>query len=48
NTDADFLSLGALLVFDPEKEQFTNNPSANAWLTREYRAPYICPTADKV
>ncbi|MFN9222759.1 MAG: gfo/Idh/MocA family oxidoreductase, partial [Planctomyces sp.] len=48
NTDADFLSLGALLEFDPEKEQFTNNPSANAWLTREYRAPYICPTADKV
>lgn len=48
NTDADFLSLGALLEFDPEKEQFTNNPAANAWLTREYRAPYICPTADKV
>ena len=48
DTDRDFLSLGALLEFDPEKEVFTNNDSANPWLTREYRAPYICPTADKV
>ncbi len=42
------ISLGAFLKFDPEKEVFTNNDAANAYLTREYRAPYICPTADKV
>jgi hypothetical protein len=48
DTSRDFLSLGALLEFDPEKETFTNNSDANALLTREYRAPYICPTADRV
>ncbi|MEY2725935.1 MAG: Glucose--fructose oxidoreductase precursor [Planctomycetota bacterium] len=48
DTSKDFMSLGALLEFDPEKEVFTNNSAANAWLTREYRAPYICPTADRV
>lgn len=42
------MSLGAILQFDPERELFTNNDAANALLTREYRAPYICPTADKV
>lgn len=44
----EMLSLGAHLEFDPEKEVFTNNDAANALLTREYRAPYICPLADKV
>ncbi|MCR9201061.1 MAG: Gfo/Idh/MocA family oxidoreductase [Planctomycetaceae bacterium] len=42
------MSLGALLEFDPAKEVFTNNDAANAYLTREYRAPYICPLADQV
>ena len=42
------IALGPLLKFDPEKELFTNNSEANQYLTREYRAPYICPTADKV
>lgn len=42
------IALGAQLEFDPEKELFTNNSDANQYLTREYRAPYICPTADKV
>jgi hypothetical protein len=42
------MSLGALLKFDPEKELFTNNDAANALLTREYRAPFVCPTADNV
>ena len=27
---------------------FTNNAAANALLTREYREPYVCPTADRV
>ena len=42
------MSLGAFLEFDTEKELFTNNEAANAMLTREYREPYVCPTADKV
>ena len=42
------ISLGPLLKFDPEKEVFTNNDAANAYLTREYRAPYICPKAADV
>jgi len=42
------MSLGAQLQFDPEKELFTNNDSANSLLTREYREPYVCPKADKV
>jgi predicted dehydrogenase len=42
------ISLGAQLNFDPEKELFTNNEAANAWLTREYREPYVCPLAKDV
>lgn len=42
------VALGQLLKFDPEKEVFTNNSAANAWLTREYREPYVCPTAEHV
>lgn len=42
------VSLGPTLKFDPEKEVFTNNNDANALLTREYRAPYICPKAADV
>lgn len=42
------VSLGPLLEFDPKKELFTNHSSANDLLTREYREPYVCPTADKV
>jgi predicted dehydrogenase len=42
------MALGPLLKFDPEKEVFTNNSAANQYLTREYREPYVCPTADRV
>jgi len=42
------ISLGPVLKFDPEKEVFTNNEDANRWLTREYRAPYVCPKAADV
>jgi len=47
-TDRDFMSLGAVLEFDPEREVITNNSEANALLTREYREPYVVPKADKV
>ena len=33
--------LGRQLKFNGEKEQFDNDPEADAMLTREYRKPYI-------
>ncbi|QDV14026.1 4-carboxy-2-hydroxymuconate-6-semialdehyde dehydrogenase [Rosistilla oblonga] len=42
------IAMGPLLKFDPEKEIFPENEVATAMCTREYRAPFVCPTADKV
>ncbi|MCF7976271.1 MAG: Gfo/Idh/MocA family oxidoreductase [Phycisphaerae bacterium] len=42
------MSMGPMLKFDPVKEVFTNNAAANELLTADYRAPFVCPTADKV
>jgi len=42
------ISVGPLLTFDPQKEVFTNSEPANKLLRREYRSPFVCPTADKV
>ncbi len=42
------MSMGPMLQFDPKKEVFTNNDEANKVLHREYRKPFVCPTADKV
>ena len=42
------LALGPYLKLDPEKEIFTNNSEANQYLSREYREPFVCPTADNV
>lgn len=42
------ISMGPMLEFDPKKEVFTNSAEANAVLHREYRKPFVCPTADKV
>jgi len=42
------ISMGPLLTFDPQKEVFTNSDPANKLLHREYRPPFVCPTADKV
>ena len=33
--------LGRELKFNGEKEQFVNDPEADAMLTREYRKPYV-------
>jgi predicted dehydrogenase len=46
--DATPMSIGPLLAFDPQKEVFTNSAEANKILHRQYREPFICPTADKV
>ncbi|MDR1385009.1 MAG: Gfo/Idh/MocA family oxidoreductase [Planctomycetaceae bacterium] len=42
------ISMGPLLKFDSEKERFIANDKANELLTRQYRAPYVVPDADKV
>jgi predicted dehydrogenase len=43
NPEKPKLTLGPLLHLDPEREAFLNNPQANAFLTRKYRAPFIVP-----
>ncbi|NLE38548.1 MAG: Gfo/Idh/MocA family oxidoreductase [Pirellulaceae bacterium] len=40
--------LGAGLVFDPVTETFPGNDRANAMLTREYREPFVVPSAGEV
>ena len=37
------LTLGPVLRMDSKKEQFLDNPKANALLTRNYRAPFVVP-----
>ncbi|MEK7676369.1 MAG: Gfo/Idh/MocA family oxidoreductase [Verrucomicrobiota bacterium] len=37
------LTLGALLHPDPEREAFVGDPRADAFLTREYRKPFVVP-----
>jgi hypothetical protein len=37
------LALGAWLGVDSEHEHFINNPAADAFLTREYRKPFVVP-----
>jgi predicted dehydrogenase len=42
------LTLGAFLYMDPTEEKFLNNSAADAFLTREYRKPFIVPSAKDV
>lgn len=42
------LVLGAVLMPDSERESFIDNPQANAFLTREYRQPFVVPAAADV
>ena len=42
------IALGPYLKFDPDAEKFTNNSQANELLTREYRAGFEVPDAEKV
>jgi len=42
------ISIGPLLQFDPDREVFPGNPSANAMLSREYREPFVCPAQNRV
>ena len=40
--------LGPLLHIDRETEAFIDNPAANSFLTREYRAPFVVPAENEV
>ncbi len=42
------LRLGPQLQFDPKAETFLDHPAASALLTRDYRAPFVVPTADRL
>jgi predicted dehydrogenase len=42
------VTFGGPLTFDPAGESFPGNERANAMLTRDYRAPYIVPSPDKI
>ncbi len=43
---AEPLTLGRLLAVDSAKEQFPSDAEANALLTRQYRDPFVVPSAD--
>jgi hypothetical protein len=38
------LRLGQHLFLDPQKESFSENATANSFLTRQYRAPFALPS----
>ena len=42
------LSLGPWLGIDSDNETFVNNPAADAFLTRDYREPFVVPDADAI
>jgi len=43
NLDDMSYRLGKTLTIDVEKEQFIDNPEANALITRQYRKPFVVP-----
>ena len=42
------LVLGAVLHSDGTREEFINNADANAFLSREYRAPFVVPAESEI
>ena len=42
------LTLGPWLEIDSDNETFVNNPAADAFLTRDYRKPFVVPAADAI
>ena len=41
--DKSMLTLGPVLRLDPREEKFVDHPAADAFLGREYRAPFVVP-----
>jgi predicted dehydrogenase len=48
NIDETKLRIGPQLTFDPVKEIFPGNDAANKLLTRDYREPFVVPSAGQV
>ena len=48
DTDSSILTLGRLLYMDATEEKFTDAPAANAFLTREYRKPFVVPSEKEI
>jgi predicted dehydrogenase len=48
NIEETKLRLGPVLAFDPASETFTDNQAANTLITRDYRSPFVVPTAGEV
>lgn len=46
--DADHLSLGPVLKFDPVAETYIDNDEANEWISRPYREGFEVPSAEEV
>ncbi len=46
--DKEKFTLGELIKCDPKAETIADNSRASAMLTREYRAPFVVPSADKI
>jgi len=46
--DKSKLTLGPLLRLDSDKERFVDNSMANAFLTRDYRKPFVVPAGKEV
>jgi predicted dehydrogenase len=46
--DKSKLTLGPLLRLDSDKEKFLDNSMANAFLTRDYRKPFVVPAEKEV
>jgi predicted dehydrogenase len=46
--DKSKLTLGPLLRLDSDKERFLDNSMANAFLTRDYRKPFVVPAEKEV
>ena len=42
------LTLGPWIGIDSDRERFTNNPQANALLTRDYRKPFVVPSENEI
>ncbi|RIK78073.1 MAG: gfo/Idh/MocA family oxidoreductase [Planctomycetota bacterium] len=42
------VQIGPVLAIDQETETFVDHAEADKMLTREYRAPYVVPAADKI
>lgn len=48
DTNQNRLVLGAVLQVDSDKESFIDHPQADAFLTRQYRDPFVVPAASEI